>query len=190
MSDDNNSVVAVFSGHDQAEAAIKELQISGFDMTKLSIIGKGYHVEEQVVGYYNLGDRVLNWGRTGAFWGWIWGLVFGSALFFIPTIGPVMIGGPIVSWFVGALEAAVVVGSLSALGAALVGAGIPEHSVLRYESALKADKFLVIAHGTQSEVERAKSILDTNKAETTDIHGELKQFDTNVVAPNKTAAKV
>jgi hypothetical protein len=190
MSDNNNSVVAVFSGHDQAEAAIKELQKSGFDMKQLSIIGKGYHVEEQVVGYYNLGDRVANWGKTGAFWGWIWGLVFGSAFFFIPGVGPVMIGGPIVGWLVGALETAVLVGGVSALGSALIGVGIPKDSVLRYETALKVDKFLVIVHGTQDDVERAQSILDTHKAESTDIHGGLKQFNTNVVALNKTAVEV
>ncbi len=170
---DNDSVVAVFQNHSQAEEAIKELQKSGFDMKKLSIVGKDYHTEENVVGYYNLGDQVANWGKAGAFWGWIWGLVFGSAFLFIPGIGPVMIGGPIVSWLIGALETAAVVGGVSALGAALVGAGIPKDSVLKYETALKADKFLVIAHGTREEVEKAKSILDTNKAETSTMHSEL-----------------
>jgi hypothetical protein len=169
----NNSVVGVFNGHGQAEAAIKELQKSGYDMKKLSIIGKNYHTEEQVVGYYNLGDRVASWGSAGLFWGWIWGLVFGSAFFFVPGIGPVMFGGPIVSWLVGALETAAVVGGLSAVGSALIGAGIPKDSVLKYETALKVDKFLVIAHGTREEVERAKSILDTNDAESSTIHGEL-----------------
>ena len=173
MADKNDSVVAVFTEHTQAEAAIKELQKSGFDMKKLSIVGKDYHTEENVVGYYNLGDQVKNWGKAGAFWGWIWGLVFGSAFLFIPGLGMVMVGGPIVSWLIGALETAVVVGGLSALGAALVGAGIPKDSVLKYETALKADKFVVIAHGTADEVARAKSILDTNKAETTEVHSEL-----------------
>jgi hypothetical protein len=190
MIDKNSSVVAIFSGHGQAEAAIKELQNSGFDMKQLSIIGKGYHVEEQVVGYYNLGDRLASWGKTGAFWGWIWGLVFGSAFFFIPGVGPVMVGGPVVSWLVGALETAAVFGGFSAIGGALIGAGIPEDSVLRYETALKVDNFLVIAHGTQDDVERAKSILDTNEAESTDIHNNLKPIATDVVASNKTAVKV
>jgi hypothetical protein len=84
-----------------------------------------------------------------------------------------MFGGPIVSWLVGALETAAVVGGLSAVGSALIGAGIPKDSVLKYETALKVDKFLVIAHGTKEEVERAKSILDTNDAESSTIHGEL-----------------
>lgn len=172
MAENNDSVVAVFSNHPEAEEAIKELQKSGFDMKKLSILGKDYHTEEHVVGYYNLGDKVASWGKAGAFWGWIWGLVFGSAFLFIPGIGPVMVGGPIVSWLIGALETAVVVGGLSAFGAALVGAGIPKDSVIKYETALKADKFLVIAHGTREEVDRAKSILETSKAESTTVHSQ------------------
>jgi uncharacterized membrane protein len=169
----NESVIAVFPSHLEAETAIKELQKSGFDMKKLSIIGKDYHTEENVVGYYNKGDKIASWGKTGAFWGWIWGLVFGSAFLFIPGIGPVMVGGPIVSWLIGALETAVVVGGFSALGAALVSVGIPKDSVLKYETALKADKFVVIAHGTRDEVAKAKSILDTHQAESSMIHSDL-----------------
>jgi uncharacterized membrane protein len=170
---ENESVIAIFATHQDAEEAVKELQKSGFDMKQLSIVGKDYHTEEHVVGYYNLGDRVASWGKAGVFWGWIWGLVFGSALFIVPGIGPVMVGGPLVSWLIGALETAVVVGGLSALGAALVSVGIPKDSVLKYETALKANKFVLIAHGTREEVARAKSILDANKAEESTVHQEL-----------------
>jgi uncharacterized membrane protein len=169
----NESVIAVFPSHTEAETAIKELQKSGFDMKKLSIIGKDYHTEENVVGYYNKGDQIASWGKAGAFWGWIWGLVFGSAFFFIPGIGAVMVGGPIVSWLIGALETAVVVAGMSALGAALVSAGIPKDSVLKYETALKADKFVVIAHGTADEVAKAKSIIDMHQAESSTVHSDL-----------------
>jgi uncharacterized membrane protein len=169
----NDSVIAVFKDHLEAEEAIKELQKSGFDMKQLSIVGKDYHTEEHVVGHYNLGDQVATWGKTGAFWGWIWGLLFGSAFVFIPGIGPTMIGGPIVSWLVGALETAVVVGGVSALGGALIGAGIPKDSVLKYETALKASKYLVITHGTRAEVEHVKGILDNNKAESSTVHSKL-----------------
>ena len=34
-------------------------------MMKLSIVGKDYHTEEQVVGYYNTGDRMKPSGRMG-----------------------------------------------------------------------------------------------------------------------------
>ena len=171
---DNNSVVAIYNDHKYAEEGIKELQKSGFNMKKLSIVGKDYHTEENVVGYYNTGDRMATWGKFGAFWGWIWGLLFGSAFLFIPGVGAVMIGGPILTWIIGALESAVVVGGLSALGAGLVSFGIPKDSVLRYETALKAEKFMLIVHGTPEEVEKAKKIIDASgKAEEANVHKEL-----------------
>jgi hypothetical protein len=174
MADDNNSVVAIYHNHIDAEEAIKELQKAGFDMKKLSIVGKDYHTEENVVGYYNTGERMATWGKFGAFWGWVWGVVFGSAFLFIPGIGPVMIGGPLLTWILGALETAAIVGGLSALGAGLVSIGIPKDSVLRYESALKADKFMLLAHGTPTEVENAKVILDkSGKAQEVTLHKEL-----------------
>jgi len=161
---DNNAVVGIYNSHVEAEASIKELQRSGFDMTKLSIVGKDYHTEEHVIGYYNAGDRMKVWGKLGAFWGGFWGLLFGSAIFVIPGIGPLIVFGPLVGWIVGALEGAVVVGGISALGAGLYSIGIPKDSIMQYEAALKSDKFLVIAHGTADEVSKAKSILKTTGA--------------------------
>ena len=52
----NNSIVAVYPSHTAAEAAIKELQQSSFEMKKLSIVGRDYHTDEHVVGCYNAGD--------------------------------------------------------------------------------------------------------------------------------------
>jgi len=130
-------------------------------MRKLSIVGKGYHTDEQVVGYYNTGDRMKYWGKTGAFWGGFWGLLFGSAFFMIPGIGPILVAGPLVAWIVAALEGAVVVGGLSALGAGLYSIGIPKDSIVKYETALQTDQFLLVAHGTAAEVAKAKGIIDT-----------------------------
>ena len=81
---DNNIVVAVYDLHTQAEQAVKELQSSGFDMKKLSIVAKNPHAEEHVVGFYNTGDRMKHWGGIGAFWGGLWGMLFGAAFFVIP----------------------------------------------------------------------------------------------------------
>src|SRR5208282_5858199 len=115
--------------------------------------------DEHVVGYYNTGDRMKHWGKLGAFWGGIWGLLFGSAFFLIPGVGPLLIAGPLVGWIVGALEGAVVVGGLSAVGAGLYSMGIPKDSIIQYETALKTDKFLLMVHGSAREVETARSIL-------------------------------
>ena len=89
---------------------------------------------------------------------------------FIPGVGPLVVAGPMVVWIVGALESALVVGGLSALGAALVGIGIPKDSILKYETVLKNDKFLVIAHGSTAEISQAKEILGRTGSESLDYH--------------------
>lgn len=102
--------IAIYPSHPEAEAAIKELQHSGFDMKKLSIVGK-----------------------------------------------------------------------LSALGGALASMGIPEDSVLRYETALKADKFVVIAHGTSAEAEQAREILKSTAHETVEAQ-HVPSLEAKVIA--------
>ena len=165
-----NSCVATFYTHTDAESAIKELQRSGFDMKKLSIVGKDYHTEEHVVGYYNAGDRMKYWGKLGAFWGGLWGLLFGAAFFWVPGIGPLVVGGPLVSWIVGGLESAAVVGGVSALGAGLYSIGIHKDSVLKYETAIKSGEFLLVVHGSADEVGKAQEILKGTAATTVDVH--------------------
>jgi hypothetical protein len=160
---DTNAVLAVYDTHLAAENAVRELQRSGFDLKKLSVVGKDYHTDEQIVGYYNAGDRMKYWGKMGAFWGGLWGLLFGAAFFWVPGIGPLLVAGPLVAWIVAALEGAVLVGGLSALGAGLYSIGIPKDSVLKYETDIKADKFLLVVHGTTAEAAKAKDILSATR---------------------------
>ncbi len=136
---DNQSITAIYPTH-LAAAAVKALPQSGFDLNKLSIVGRDYRTEERVVGCYNTEERMKSWGARGVFWGWIWGCLFGSAFFFIP--GP----GPLAGWLVGAL------------GAGLIGLGIPKDRILQYETALKAGKFVLIIHGSAAEAAHAKPV--------------------------------
>jgi hypothetical protein len=132
-------------------------------------VGKDYHTEENVVGYYNIGNRMYSWGKLGAFWGGLWGILFGSAFFFIPGIGPLVVAGPLVSSIVGGLEGAVMLGGLSALGAGLFSLGIPKDSILKYETAIKSDKFMLVVHGSADELARAKDVL-TNLGHAVEVH--------------------
>jgi len=156
---EKNATVAVYNTHAQAEEAIKRLQKEGVDMQRLSIVRKDYHTQEQVVGYYNAGNRMETWGKAGAFWGGIWGVLFGSAFFLVPGVGPVLVGGPLVAMIIAGLEGAVVVGGFSALGAALASIGIPQDSIVQYQTELKAGKFLLVAHGTPGQVHHAEALL-------------------------------
>jgi len=166
------SAVALFRSHEEAEAAIRKLQKGGVDMKTLSIVGRDYHTEEHVVGYYTTGDRMLYWGKLGAFWGGFWGLLLGSAFFWVPGVGQLLVAGPLVMWIVGALEEAAVVGGLGALGAALYSIGIPKDSIMQYETEVKNGKLLLVVHGTADEVERAKKLLGQTQGKTTTVHAQ------------------
>jgi hypothetical protein len=160
-----DSVIAVFPDHQTTESAVKQLTLSGFEMKRLSVVGKGYHTEEKIVGFYNIGDRVKFWGTRGAFWGGLWGLFLT-----IPVIGHVMVLGYLAATAFSAIESAVLTGGLSALGAALYGIGIPKDSVFQYEIAVKTDGFLVMAHGSAQDMERAKGILGMSNPSSLTVH--------------------
>jgi hypothetical protein len=163
MTNDQTAPVYIFNTHQEAEEAVLALQRTGFDLKKLSIIGNGYHTEEHPVGFYSLGDRMMSWGGVGAFWGGIWGLLLAPAVFMLPGLGVVAMAGPLVVALVSALEGAVVVGGASALGAALVQLGVPQKHVLKYETALKVDKYLLLVHGNQAEIAAAVAVLDKER---------------------------
>ena len=182
MNNQRDAVVAVYGTHVDAEQAVKQLQRAGIDMRTLSIVGKDSNTDEHVVGYYNTGDRMKYWGKLGAVWGGFWGMLFGAAAFAIPGVGPVLVAGPLVGWIIGALEGAVITGGLTAIGAGLFSIGIPKDSIVKYETALKADKFIVVAHGTAAEVAKARDIMQTSRPVELAAHG------TEVEAPAGAAA--
>ena len=165
-----DTIIAVFPDHDAAEGAVKKLAQAGYDMKNLSVVGKGYHTDEKIVGFYNIGDRVKFWGKRGAFWGALWGLFFGGLFITVPVVGSVAVLGYLATVMITAIENAVVVGGLSALGAALFSIGVPKDSVIQYETALKADNFLLMAHGPAAEIDQAKAILAAMSPSRLDVH--------------------
>jgi hypothetical protein len=172
-------VIATFDDHIKANAAVHKLIDGGFNMKNFSVVGKGYHTEEKIIGFYNVGDRMKLWGKYGAFWGGIWGLMFGGVFLALPVIGPVVVLGHlavlIVAAIEGLVEGAVVVGALSALGAALFNYGVPKDSVIKYEAAVKADGFLVVGHGPADEMARARAVLQGSDAKSLDLHYAVSQ---------------
>jgi hypothetical protein len=184
-------VIATFDDHLKANSAVRKLIDGGFNMKNFSVVGKGYHTEEKIIGFYNVGDRMKLWGKYGAFWGAIWGLMFGGVFLALPVIGPVIVLGHlavlVVAAIEGVVEGAVVVGALSALGAALFNYGVPKDSVIKYEAAVKADGFLVVGHGPADEMVRARAVLQGSDARSLDMHQGVSPADvTDHVAPAAT----
>lgn len=151
--------IAVFDTHMAADQAVKTLEKAGFDMKSISIIGKDYHSEEHVRGYLNIGDRVKFFGKLGVFWGGLAGVLTGSALMFVPVVGHLIVLGPLAATLVSGVEGAVLGGGVSALVGALTSLGIPKDSIVRYETALKADKFLLVMNTDREGAARARTAL-------------------------------
>ena len=162
--DKDNLSVYVFNTHAEAEEAVKALSKSGYDVKKPSIIGKGYHTEETPIGFYTMGDRIKTWGGMGAFWGGIWGLLIAPAVFFLPGFGLVALAGPVVAALVAALEGAVLVGGVSAISAALMQIGVPKDKIMKYETAIKVDKYVLMVHGSIEEQDKARTVLEQTKS--------------------------
>ncbi|MGV3492004.1 MAG: general stress protein [Devosia sp.] len=169
--------VATFENHDAAEAAVKQLIAAGFAANTLSVVGKGYHTEDKVAGFYNTGDRVKFWGKQGAAWGALWGALFGGLFITVPVTGPVLFLGYLGAVALSAVETAVVVGAAGAIGGAIASIGIPKDSVLNYESVIKADGFIVMAHGDADTVAKARTLLQAT-AKSVEIHTDLVPADT------------
>jgi len=92
-------------------------------------------------------------------------LIFG-AFILVPGVGHVAIGGYLLF-----VLASTVTGALGgALTGALTGMGIPEDGLPVYEADLRAEHFLVIAHGTPAHVEQARTLLAETRHARLDHH--------------------
>jgi hypothetical protein len=160
--------------HPAADEAIKQLTLDGFAFRNLSVVGKGYHSEEQATGFYTTGDRITLWGERGAFWGGLWGLFFGGLLMTVPVVGQVVVLGYLATVVTAALEGAILVGGLSAFGAAIISMGFPKDSVVKFEASLKSDGFIVMVHGTDSEMIRARQILSNTSPVDLEMHAGVR----------------
>ncbi len=63
-----------------------------------------------------------------------------------------------------------VVGGLSAIGAGLYSLGIPKDSIVQYETAIKTGKFVLIAHGSQADIDATQKIIEGTNPETLQDH--------------------
>ena len=93
---ENKAIIAICVGHTQAEKAIAELQQLGFARTNLSVFGKAYASDGNVVGCYTSGGHLKTRGGSLAFWDSLWNLFGDGGFFLVPNIGPIAIAGPFV----------------------------------------------------------------------------------------------
>ena len=181
---EEDTMVAVYGLHEDAEAAIKRLRDLGFGAGSFSIAGRNFHTVEGVVGYSTSGGVARPYGKLGPFWNGLLRSFSESALFWVPGLGPLVLAGELVSRVLQASEDNVIVYGLSMVGVALYSMGIPEYSILSCEDALRRDQFVIVAHGNAHDVTRAKEALATSEAESTEIHHPLMPVATQSWYPD------
>ncbi len=164
----SHTIVGNFPSHIEAERAVLEMQKEGFDMEKLSIIGKDYRTTEQVRGFLSWKDTAKAGAAGGGYWGsfigGLFGILAGAGVLFIPGMAPIVIAGPITGLLAGWLEGTIVGGvgtaALGGLAGALSGLGIPKNEVLKYETQVRAGEFIILVMGTEEDIAQANSLLE------------------------------
>jgi len=163
------TILATYPDHTAAENAVKMLQKDGLPMKQLSIVGSDFQTIEKPVGFVTSATVAKDGAKIGAWTGGIFGLLLGAAFLILPGVGPVIIAGPLSAALLGGAEGAVAGAAFGGLTGALVGMGVPKASALRYESQLKAGKYLVMFEGDASSIERAKGVMSSTHAESTEV---------------------
>jgi uncharacterized membrane protein len=162
-----HTIVGHYPSHLEAEEMVVGLEKQGFDLQKLSIIGKDYQTAEHVRGFLSwkdtARDSALGGGYWGSFVGGLFGILAGAGVLFIPGMTPIVIAGPITGVLAGWLEGTLLGGAgaaaISGLAGALAGLGIPENQVLKYETKIQAGEFIILVTGTDVDVTEARTML-------------------------------
>jgi len=163
----NHTIIRHFPTHAEAEWLVVELQKQGFDMKKLSIIGKNYQTAEHIRGFLTWQDSAKAGAVSGGYWGsfvgGLFGILVGAGVIFLPGIGPIIIAGPITGVLSGWLEGTIIGGVSSAavggLAGALIGLGIPKNEVLQYETQIHAGEFIILVTGNEQDVAQAQQMI-------------------------------
>ena len=152
----DQTVVAGYRSHYEAEQAIRHLAEKGVTLDKISLIGRNFETREDVEGFYRPADAALDGAETGAWFGGLFGLLLGMGFFLIPVIGPVFILGPFAGLVAGAIGGA----GVGALTSGLISLGIPQDQAVKYQTRIQSGEFLVVVHGaTVAETEHACATL-------------------------------
>lgn len=147
-----NSTIGVYATSEDALEVMELLKTAGYDQDSVSLIGKGVKETKAVHGWIPQGNKAGTFGGWGALWGALTGwLLLGFV--WLPGIGWVAAAGWLVTTLAGA-------GIGAGLGA-ITGLAVPAEEVPVYEDELKADRYLVIVHGSEDAVTRAHALLES-----------------------------
>lgn len=159
-----HNVVALFSSHDEAEAAVRALVDSGVDRADIGIVARDRKRgkdtgRETVAGFKEKSTDGTTIGENiagGAVFGALGGLLLELAALAIPGIGPIVAAGPLATTLAGA--------GFGALGGGIIGAvkdmGVPDEEAHIYAESVKRGDTLVSVRTDGSKVDQVTQILD------------------------------
>jgi hypothetical protein len=165
-------VIGVYADLSHAEDAVRTLGNGGFPIRQISVVAQDLQSEKQVHGYVTTGDLAKGGAETGAWVGGLFGILIGAAFIWVPGFGPLLVAGPLAAMLLGGIEGALAGAAGGGLMGALVGWGVSDKHILKYEEHVKGGKYLVIAHGADDQVSAARDILQHTGAEEVNLHAE------------------
>ena len=151
-----NATIGIYDNHDLAVDAVAELKDSGYPVSHLSIMGlaeteviddKMHIMPKSPIKAAGLG--------AGTVLGTTLGILTGVGMFAIPGVGFLYGAGAVVGAIAG-FDFGLIGGGIAS---ALTTIGIKDDAAKKYHDALVAGKYIVIAHGSEEDVNRAKSLL-------------------------------
>ena len=161
-------VVAVYPDAQSAKKGVEKLLNAGVEKRSISLVARSNEEEVEKVEIEKVDSDVLLWGSQGALWGGLIGALLGGAFFIVPGFGPIVGVGPVSAALAGLLGGAMTGGAALGLADALIEWGMGEIEAKRYEGLVEKGKVLVIVHGSDEAVEKARQMLqktDTEKVE-------------------------
>lgn len=161
VTSENTTIVGVFSSVQDAQDAVRDLEMEGISRSDISIVANKNAAGYDTMDASDKASDVVADAGIGAAIGGVGGLLLSAAgAITIPVIGPILAAGPIAA----ALTGAGIGAATGGLIGALTESGVPEEDAKYYAEGVRRGDVLVTVktHGQSSE--RVCDILDRHGA--------------------------
>ena len=160
-----HATIGIYNDHELAVEAVRQLKDSGYPVSQLSIMGRAETevIDEEMHVMPKNPLNVVGLG-TGTVIGTALGILTGVGIFAIPGVGVLYGAGALVGAIAG-FDFGLIGGGIASV---LATVGVKDENAEKYKDALNEGKFLVIADGTEEDVQRARTTLHAH-----DTHQDL-----------------
>lgn len=165
--------VGVFPNRQAVEVALDALKESGFSMNKVSVVAKDDSNRVDQLNNADVSDPVAAQAKgggavgavTGTAIGGLSGLLVGLSTIAIPGVGPVITAGTLGTLLATTLAGSGIGAVSGELAGAFAGVGIPNERANIYGDRVAKGDYVVMVEGSEAEIRRAESILDSQGIE-------------------------